>query len=260
MSRTRWEHRNRALHSVPTQRPGPTGRHRSAGRESPLAGLVGVPGPATLARQVVPAGETVLWAASGNRIAHDVTGLDEKGQATAAVWELGRGTATVPTELDPGPGGQPPDVVVFGDHPGCLAHTTLRHVAPTGVGEWRTWALTSARLLVLDVHRVPVQRRTGSLLRKTIGLGRELVDIVTDRARRYGDNAADVPVTCPPMTVTAAVERSRIGDITVSRRRLCMRTRPCLRMSFVDGSGLDLLLGVDDESVFEWMLCLGLER
>ncbi|WP_197319420.1 hypothetical protein [Saccharomonospora sp. NB11] len=261
MGRTRWELRNRALHSVPTQRQVPAQRHRSLRQEASAAGSRGghapydVPGPTTRARQVVAPDEPVLWAASGDRVAHDVPGLDQRGRPQASV-ELGgfdRDPGTMTTNLDLER--RPPDVVVFGDHPDCLARRALRHVCAHG-GQWRTWALTSARLLVLDVLKVPLPR-DGSLLRRTLGLGRELVNIVTERARRHVGDGTELPVTCPPMAVVAAVDRSRIGDIAVSRRRLAMRTRPCLRVRLVDGSGLDLLFGVEDESVFEWMLQLG---
>lgn len=224
------------------------------------------PGPATLARQVVAEGETVLWAAHGSRFVYDVARLDEKGQPRAGavsrgLGALGRGAANVAVGLvagiedDPG-GADLPDVVVFGDGPDCLAHTALRDVPLAARSNWRTWALTSARLLVLDVVREPSPPRQGSLLRKTIGWGMDIVNIVTDRTKKYGENVADVPVTCPPMAVSASVDRDRISGLAVSRRRLRMRTKPCLRMSFVDGSGIDLLLGVEDESVFEWMLTL----
>ncbi len=230
-------------------------------------GFSDAPGPATLARQVVAEGETVLWAAHGSRFVYDVARLDEEGRpqegaVSRGLGALGRGAANVAVGLvagvedDPGAPNLPPDVVVFGDDPGCLARTALRDVPLAARSSWRTWALTSARLLVLDVVQEHSPPREGSLLRKTLGWGMDIVNIVTDRTKKYGENVADVPVTCPPMTVSASVDRGRIGELTVSRRRLRMRTRPCFRVSFVDGSGVDLLLGVDDESVFEWMLAL----
>ncbi|MEY7970420.1 hypothetical protein AB8O38_00310 [Saccharomonospora xinjiangensis] len=223
------------------------------------------PGPATRARQVISADETVLWAASGDRFVYDAADAGEQGPVTAmadprvtgafdrgAVSVAERTTADV-ADIEDGEAGNP-DVVVFGGADG-LARTALRDVPPTGRGRWRTWALTSSRLLVLDVRERDCAGE-GSLLRRGIEFGRDLVNLVTDRIRKYGGNVSDVPVTCPPMEVVASVDRRHIDDIAVSRRRLHMRTRPCLRLSFMDSSGIDLLLGIDDVGVFEWMLAL----
>ncbi|MGI5993823.1 MAG: hypothetical protein ACOX8C_02730, partial [Saccharomonospora viridis] len=76
------------------------------------------------------------------------------------------------------------------------------------------------------------------------------------RTKRYGEHVEGVPVAAKPMAVYGTFAKSTITEIAVARRRTQWRTRPCLRVSFVDGSGLDLLLGVDDESVFEWMVAL----
>ncbi|EID54147.1 hypothetical protein [Saccharomonospora xinjiangensis] len=220
------------------------------------------PGPATRARQVISADETVLWAASGDRFVYDAADAGEQSPVTAMAGlrvsgAFDRGAVSVAermtADVEDDEAGNP-DVVVFGGADG-LARTALRDVPPTGRGRGRTWALTSSRLLVLDVKERDCAGQ-GSLLRRSIEFGRDIVDLVTDRIRKYGGNVSDVPVTCPPMEVVASVDRRHIDDITVSRRRLRMRTRPCLRLSFMDSSGIDLLLGIDDVGVFEWMLAL----
>lgn len=223
------------------------------------------PGPATHARQALVPGEELSWAARGRRLSYDVAGVDGGGHPVAGSLAreggvLCRATATMTVAAtlytdvasDPGP---TPDVVVFGDSPGCLAYDTVSVLEPKG-SPWRTWALTSDRLLVLEVEDDPPTPHLGGLLRRVIDVGRDLVDVVTDRTRRYGRNVEGVPVGLRPMAVVAEVDRAEVVEIAVSRRRFRMRTRPCLRLSFVDGSGLDLLLGVDDEAVFDWMVTL----
>ncbi|WP_298182182.1 hypothetical protein [Saccharomonospora sp.] len=226
-------------------------------------------GPATHARQVMEPGERLLWAAFGPEFAYDVKGLDALGEPqrnplARGLEAVGRGGSSIALEWafpvdEAGLAARGPDVIVFGDGPGCHAHDGVRHLAPKGGSRARTWALTSTRLVVLDVR--PTKREnTGkpptSLLRRTIGFGKELVDIVTDRTKRYGEHLEGVPVTAKPMAVHSTFQASTIAGIAVARRRTQRRTRPCLRVSFVDGSGIDLLLGVDDESVFEWMATL----
>ncbi|OQO90830.1 hypothetical protein B1813_14990 [Saccharomonospora piscinae] len=221
------------------------------------------PGAATLARQVTTEGEVLLWAAHGREFAFDVAGHDAAGQphghaVPRGFGAFGMGAATMAvgmamgTDL-PGEGAVPPAVVVFGADGDCRARTLLTGVEPRGGTPWRTWALTSARLLVLDVRPPSTGEPRTPLLRRTLERGRDLVHVLTDRTRRYGPNTEGVAVARKPMTVVAATGREHLHDVAVARRRLRMRTRPCLRLSFVDGSGLDLLLGVEDESVFEWM-------
>jgi hypothetical protein len=226
-------------------------------------------GPATHARQVIEPDEQLLWAAFGPEFAYDIEGLDALGEPqhiplTQGLETMGRSGPAIPPELtgpadESGPPSRGPDVVVFGDGPGCHAHNGVRHLDPRGGTRSRTWALTSTRLLVLDTR--PTRRQHAgdsptSFLRRTLGLGKELVDIVTDRTKRYGEHVEGVPVAAKPMAVYGTFAKSTITEIAVARRRTQWRTRPCLRVSFVDGSGLDLLLGVDDESVFEWMVAL----
>jgi hypothetical protein len=58
------------------------------------------------------------------------------------------------------------------------------------------------------------------------------------------------------MTVRAELPRARIAEVAPARRGSKFRSKPCLRMSLVDGSGFDLLFGSEDPALFEWMLTL----
>ncbi|MEV4595993.1 hypothetical protein AB0K15_01155 [Amycolatopsis sp. NPDC049253] len=222
-------------------------------------------GAATQARPHLRADERLLWAAYGGVTGYAVRGLDESGQpAKSVLRKVGSGLAdfaggAVDAALsseDSGSGGSvapEPAVVVFGDHTGMAAEGLVRGSRAS------LWALTSARLVLLRVVVAPepAEEPEKSLLGKAMGFGRgmakfgkDVAEIVTDRRKTYGANREGEPVALREFEVAASLPREQIAGFAVASRD----RKPGLRMSLVDGSGLDLRFGVAEPEAFDWLL------
>ncbi len=226
--------------------------------------------PLGAASQALPAlhpGERLLWAAYGRTLNYDVRGLDPWGVPKKSVLgKLGSGAANFAGDLvgaalgggdDSGASNPPkPQVIVFGEQ-GGLAHAMVRD-QPTSGSPSRLWALTSARLVVLEeaIPPEPEKPAEKSFLGKAIGFGKgvvktgkEIAAIMTTKT--YGDNAEGVPIATHRMVVAVELPRERIGGFAVAERD--KKRVPCLRSSFVDGSGMDFLFDCDDPRQFAWL-------
>jgi hypothetical protein len=226
-------------------------------------------GPATYALQHLRPNERLLWATYGTRLRYDVRGLDDHGNPDRSVLsKIGSGAAGAvlevisPTEDYDRP--DPPHLVVFGDR----MPDFLRGL-PTRPGSGlRVWALTDQRFVVLDeVLRVappkPAPDPDRSLFAKAVGFGKAVVEVSKDLAqafadgtRTYGRNRAGEPVAILETQVSAELARPGIAGFAVAKHGSLLRGRPCLRMSLVDGSGVDFLLDSKDSGLFEWMLAM----
>lgn len=217
-------------------------------------------GAATQARPHLHPGEALSWAAYGRGFAFDVRGLTLDGQpAKGLLRKIGSGAAEFAGdfvfEAIAGGGDDsgsdkppPPQVVVFGDRAGVLAHEFLRDT-PVRAAIRRLWVLTPQRLLVLDEPVPAPAPETGkSFLGKAIGFGREVAAILTDRTKTYGDNREGEPIVLREFVVAAELPRDRIARVDIAKRG----RKPVLRMSLVDGSGLDFRFDADDH--FDWLL------
>ncbi|WP_181773133.1 hypothetical protein [Amycolatopsis pittospori] len=226
--------------------------------------------PLGAASQALPSlhpGERLLWAAYGRTLNYDVRGLDPWGVPKKSVLgKLGSGAANFAGDMvgaalgggdDSGASNPPsPQVIVFGEQ-GGLAHTTVRDLSTSGSLS-RLWALTSARLLVLEkvVTPEPEKAAEKSFMSKAIGFGKgvvktgkEIAAIMTTKT--YGENAEGVPIARHEMVPCAEIPRERIGGFAVAERG--KKRVPCLRASFVDGSGMDFLFDCDDPRQFAWL-------
>ncbi|SFW50912.1 hypothetical protein [Amycolatopsis australiensis] len=211
-------------------------------------------GAATQARPYLRPGEQLRWAAYGRGFAFDVRGLTPDGQpAKGLLRKIGSGAAEFVAEAisdnDSGPDRPPPpQVVAFGGRAGVLAHEFLRGI-PVSAPIRRLWVLTPLRLLVLD-ERVPVAppEPEKSFLGKAIGFGRDVAAILTDRTKTYGDNREGEPIALRDFVPVAELPRDRIARVDVAERG----RKPVLRMSLVDGSGVDFRFDADDH--FDWLL------
>jgi hypothetical protein len=227
--------------------------------------------PLGAASQALPSlnpGERLLWAAYGRTLNYDVRGLDPWGVPKKSVLgKLGSGAANFAGDMvgaalgggdDSGASNPPsPQVIVFGEQ-GGLAHAAVRELSTSGSLS-RLWALTSARLLVLEKFVPPPESEKPSeksFMSKAIGFGKgvvktgkEIAAIMTTKT--YGDNAEGVPIATHRMVVAAELPRERIGGFTVAEQG--KNRRPCLRVSFVDGSGMDFLFDCDDPRQFAWL-------
>ena len=223
-------------------------------------------GAATQARPHLYPGEPLLWAAYGRVINFDVRGLTPDGRpAKGLLRKLGSGAAGFAGDFvsealgggdDSGSDRPPaPQVVAFGDRAGVLAHEFLRGI-PVQAAIRRLWVLTPRRLLVLD-EPVPEAEPEAekSLLGKAIGFGREVAqfgrdvaEILTDRTKTYGDNREGEPIALREFRPAAELARDRIARAEIAERD----RKPVLRMSLVDGSGLDFRFDADEH--FDWLL------
>ncbi|GAA4542747.1 hypothetical protein [Amycolatopsis samaneae] len=232
-------------------------------------------GPATQAAASLHPGERLLWAAYGRVVNYHIRGLTPLGRPErSALRKLGSGVAGFAGDAvdamlgggdDSGPDRPPPpQVVAFGEREGVLAHTFLRELTPAGPAG-RLWALTSSRLVVL--HRFvppepePAPPAEKSFVAKAVGFGKglakagkDIAGIITDRTKTYGDNREGEPVPRHEMTVAAELPAARVAGVATARHGGKLRGRPCLRMSLVDGSGLDFLFDVEDPAMFSWLL------
>ncbi|QRP45844.1 hypothetical protein [Amycolatopsis sp. FDAARGOS 1241] len=222
-------------------------------------------GAATQARPHLRAEETLLWAAYGGVVGYDVRGLDELGHpAKGLLRKVGSGLADFAggvvdaalSDEDSGSSGTtqaPPAVVVFGDRTGLLAESLVR-----GSGT-ALWVLTTARLVLLRVvvPPEPVEEPEKSLLGKAVGFGRglakfgkDVAELIADRSKTFGENREGEPVARKDFEVAAELPRAQITGFAVARRG----RKPGLRVSLVDGSGLDLRFGAEEPEAFEWLL------
>jgi hypothetical protein len=233
-------------------------------------------GPSAHARKYLcRPGERLLWAAYGRVFNYDVNGLTPLGEPKkGALRKFGEGAAgfagdAVSEMLGGSDDGTdrpaPPEVITFGSNLEALAPGLLRGLPPVFATEFRVWVLTADRFAVLE--EVPPESAPDSGDRSFLakaacfgkGLakaGKDIADIVTDRTKSYGANREGEPVTPHEMTVRAELPRARIAEVAPARRGSKFRSKPCLRMSLVDGSGFDFLFGLEDPALFEWMLTL----
>ncbi|GAB3138845.1 hypothetical protein GCM10027258_16760 [Amycolatopsis stemonae] len=211
-------------------------------------------GAATQARPYLRPGEALRWAAYGRVVTFDVRGLTPEGQpATGLLRRIGSGAAEFLSEAisdsDSGPDRPPdPQVIAFGDRAGMLAHEFLREL-PARAAVRRLWVLTPHRLAVLD-ERVPAPapEPAKSFLGKAVGFGRDVAAILTDRTKTYGDNREGEPIALREFQVVAELPGDRIAGAEIAKRG----RKPVLRMSLVDGSGVDFRFDADDH--FDWLL------
>lgn len=217
--------------------------------------------PLGAASQALPSlhpGERLLWAAYGRTLNYDVRGLDPWGVPKKSVLgKIGSGAANFAGDVvgaalgggdDGGKSNPPsPQVVVLGEQ-GGLAHAAVREL-PTSGSLSRLWALTSARLLVLEKFVAPEQPSKKSFMSKAIGFGKDIASIMTTKT--YGENAEGVPIARHEMVPCAEIPRGAIAGFAVAEHG--KKRRPCLRASFVDGSGMDFLFGCEDPGQFAWL-------
>lgn len=241
-------------------------------------------GPATRARRdLCRPDEQLLWAAGGRVFYYEVEGLDPLGAPARGALRRGLGgvgkfagdvvgsavSEAVFGNVDQSSDKPPsPDVLAFGPRPGCLAHRYLSRLEPVG-GTGRLWALTSHRLIVSALRPEPEQPQPAaepekaSLLGKAtrfgVGLarfGKDIAQIVADNRMRYGDHTEGVPVTAPALVAEGEVPRAEIAGFAIAERRAKVRSASCLRMSLVDGSGLDFLFDRGNRETCERVLAL----
>ncbi|SDC73404.1 hypothetical protein [Actinokineospora iranica] len=224
------------------------------------AGLVG-------RLRVCGPGERLLWASYRQVFYFDVEGLDplgapRKNAMSRGALAFGRGVGefvlTGVGEVLFGGGDEsgndkPPaaDHLVFGPGPGCLAHQAVPGIgAEPGKRMNRLWVLTTARLAVAAPRPVPEPEPEApkSLLGKAVGFGKGVLDvsrdiakIVTDNRRKYGANIEGEPVAVPDLVQVADFPRALIASVQVVNRK----RDACLRVSFIDGSGVDFILDQD---------------
>ncbi|OXM51553.1 hypothetical protein CFP71_24835 [Amycolatopsis thailandensis] len=218
--------------------------------------------PLGAASQALPSldpGERLLWAAYGRTLNYDVRGLDPWGVPKKSVLgKFGSGAANFAGDMvsaalgggDDGGASNPPSpqVIVLGEQ-GGIAHAAVRELSTSGSLS-RLWALTSTRLLVLErVVPPPETPSKKSFMSKAIGFGKDIAAIMTTKT--YGENAAGVPIARHEMVPRAGIPRDRIAGFAVAEHG--KKKRPCLRASFVDGSGMDFLFDCDDPRQFAWL-------
>lgn len=214
-------------------------------------------GPATTARCQLPSDERLLWATYGfGAYYYDVEGFDQLGERKKNVVLRGLRSvgnaagdfanealgATDPSSDAPRVGG----VFILGRKDG-LAHDLLSASGAPGNELRCLWALTTRRLVLFGPAPGPEPEGLGRIL---FGFGKDVAKAVTGTAKKsYGDHVEGQPVVIQRRAVLADVPRERIAGLTPARHG----RRPCLRVSFVDGSALDLLDRSEDPAVYEWM-------
>ncbi|MFL6122816.1 hypothetical protein [Actinophytocola sp.] len=195
-------------------------------------------GPATVAAALVqqPGEGPLLWAAYARTHCFDIPGVTNPGCED--------------------PERPPPDLVVWGPAPDCLAHRYVRNVAPlSGMSRW-LWTLTPHRLALHAELAAPSPEpaQSGFLARAArVGgglarLGRELAERVAEHGLSFGANVADEPVALPTLEPVAEIPRSRIVGVEVAHRDAA----PVLRLRLVDRSGVDFLVGMTDRDECEY--------
>jgi hypothetical protein len=211
-------------------------------------------GAATYARRHVRPGERLLWATHGRTLNYDVRGLTPLGKPKPGVLaKVGGGVLDAVLDGDDGSDARPdPHVVAFGRHvPEFLTGMTAEYPFT------RVWALTTDRLVVLEEVRPAPEPGAGagggSFLSRAVRFGKDVADVFADRTKTYGRHKEGQPVPVHDTAVRAEVHRPAIAGFEVARRD----RRPCLRMSLVDGTGVDFRLDRWQEpAVFDRMLAL----
>ncbi|MEU5693287.1 hypothetical protein [Actinosynnema sp. NPDC020468] len=183
---------------------------------------------------------------SPSAIRFDVTGLDwwgrpERGALGKVAGGLGNAVFSVANAATGGSGpedGGPdaPTAVVWGPRPDTLATRTCR------VGTGQSWlVLTSHRLgCVTVVQPPPDPEPEKSLLDRVTGFAKGARDIFT--ATSYPPHR---PVETEEVVTVAEVPREHIAGVALAERKLPRGVQPrqahVLRLSLVDGSGLDVV-------------------
>jgi hypothetical protein len=209
-------------------------------------------GAATYARRHVRPDERLLWATHGRVLNYDVRGLTPLGKpAPSVLSKVGEGVLDAIFDGDDSSDSRPnPHGVGFGRHaPRFLTGMNAENSFT------RVWALTTQRLMVIEeVRPHPRPEAEGrSFLSKAVRFGKDVAEIFADRTKTFGRHKEGEPVTVHDTEVRAEVHRSGIAGFEVAKRG----RRPCLRMSLVDGTGLDFRLdGRHEPEVFAWMLAL----
>lgn len=209
-------------------------------------------GAATYARRHVRPDERLLWATHGRVLNYDVRGLTPLGKpAPSMLSKVSEGVLDAIFDGDDSSDSRPnPHVVGFGRHaPEFLTGLKAEYSFT------RVWALTTQRLMVVEEVRPDPgpEPEGGSLFSKAVRFGKDVAEIFADRTKTFGRHKEGEPVTVHDTAVRAEVHRSAIAGFEVAKRG----RRPCLRMSLVDGTGLDLRLdGRQEPEVFAWMLAL----
>ncbi len=209
-------------------------------------------GPGHVARQhVCRADESLGWAMYRRTFYYAVDGLDQLGAPgrslfTRGASAVGRGMGDLALTMLGGGGDSGDDKapaadhLVFGPSPDCAAVRTLARFEP-GKPVDRLWALTSARLVIAERYVAPPAAEPSSFLGKAIGFGKEVGKILADNRKKYGEHLEGEPVAVPEYRVVAEFPRAQILDAQPGR------------VTFVDGSGFEFLLGrpavADDEVV-----------
>ena len=87
----------------------------------------------------------------------------------------------------------------------------------------------------------------GEAKKYNFGLGKGVVEVFTGPTRQKTNLP---PHVVPPRDLLGEVPRERIASVAPARRG----RKPCLRVSFVDGSGFEFFFQAEDPAVFEWMV------
>lgn len=190
--------------------------------------MSGIPGPALRAASVLP--EPLLWAAYFRRVQYDIRGLGRTGEPKKSLLSRGTGAALDAVSFlvdddEPLPD-LPPEVIVFGAAPDCLAH---RHAKAGGV----LWALTPQRLAFVDSRETtPPEPEPTSFVGKAWKFGKDVVNSVsgTEAPREW--------------FVKSEVPAAMIAGFAMGPRGP--------RLSLVDGSGFDSPLA--EPKAAEWLI------
>ncbi|MEJ2858322.1 MULTISPECIES: hypothetical protein [unclassified Saccharothrix] len=228
-----------------------------------MSNFSAAPGAGLVSRlRVCRPGEHLLWATARSAFYLDVEGLDEVGKPRKSLLgrgarAMGRGVGEFALEFagslvfgggdSSSEGNSKPvaDHLVFGPGPGCLAHQAVPAVGTPGQRQGTVWTLTSQRLVVSRVVVAAAEPEPEkSLLGKTMSFGKSVVDFGVDVAKivagsyhDYGRNKSGEPVAVPEMAQAHEFPRGQIAAVVPSDRK----GKPCLRVSFVDGSGVDFV-------------------
>lgn len=228
-----------------------------------MSNFSAAPGAGLVSRlRVCRPGEQLLWATARSAFYLDVEGLDEVGKPRKSL--LGRGARAVGKGVgefalefagslvfgpsDSGSEGDSKPVadhLVFGPGAGCLAHQAVPAIGTPGQRQGTVWTLTPQRLVVSRVvvpQAEPEPEK--SFLGKTMSFGKSVVDFGVDVAKivagsyhDHGPNKSGEPAVVPEMTSVHEFPRAGIAGVTPFERG----GKPCLRVSFVDGSGVDFV-------------------
>jgi hypothetical protein len=198
-------------------------------------------------------GEPILVCTPSGGVAtrYDIAGADwrgrpERGALGRMAGALGNAAAGVldAATADGGPednGADAPHVVAWGPGLDRLAATTCRP-APA-----RTWlVLTPQRLACVTVVEEKAEPEPEkSVLDRVSGFAKAAREAFSGA----GPYLPHEPVPTVEMTTFAEVPREQIAAVTLSERKLPRqyqhRDSHALRVSFVDGSGVDVLVGQD---------------